>query len=109
MNFNRTVMIKNSTIGTVADDHGNFTLEVKKGDTLPISYTGYETKEIVIGNQKFISATLDNETLHEVFIVVEGVKRCKKVIIACQTSAVKSHILSCTVGCIVATKNFRYM
>lgn len=71
------IYIKNSTIGTVADEGGNFTIEAKKGDTLVISYAGYKTEEIVIDNQKFISASLDHETLDEVFIVVAGLKRCK--------------------------------
>ncbi len=71
------IYIKNSIIGTTSDKNGDFTIKAKKGDTLVFSYTGYQAKEIVITNQKFIPITLDNESLDEVFIVVEELKRCK--------------------------------
>ena len=62
------IYIKNSDIGTITDEKGDFSLDVQKGDTLAISYTGYQTKEIIIKNQKFLPVTLDNESLDEVVI-----------------------------------------
>jgi hypothetical protein len=62
------IYIKNESKGTTSNEKGNFTLDAKKGDTLVISYTGYQTKEIVINNQKFLPVTLDNESLDEVVI-----------------------------------------
>lgn len=41
-----TVMEKGTTNGTVTDFDGNFTLNVKPGATLVISYVGYETQEV---------------------------------------------------------------
>ena len=62
------IHIKNTTKGTTSDDQGNFTLKVKKGDTLAISYTGYLTQEIVIDTQKFIEIILENESLDEIIL-----------------------------------------
>ena len=36
------VLIKGTTTGAITDLYGAFTLNVKKGDVLVISYTGYE-------------------------------------------------------------------
>lgn len=69
------IYIKNTTTGTTSDELGNFTLNVKKGDTLAISYTGYQTQEIVINNQEFIPITLDNESLDEVIITSQSSRR----------------------------------
>jgi hypothetical protein len=44
-----TILIKGTSIGTTTDFDGNFSIEAKKGDTLILSYLGYETKEIAIG------------------------------------------------------------
>ena len=69
------IHIKNSTIGTVSDEKGNFTLEAKKGDTLSISYTGYQTKEVVIDNQESVVVMLENESLDEVVVTAWAPRR----------------------------------
>ncbi|WP_299208105.1 carboxypeptidase-like regulatory domain-containing protein [uncultured Dokdonia sp.] len=68
------IYIKNSIVGTVADEGGNFTIDAKKGDTLAISYTGYQTQDIVINNQKEIAIKLEGESLDEVIIVFQEIK-----------------------------------
>lgn len=75
------IYIKNSTTGTTSGKAGNFTLDVKKGDTIIVSYTGYQTKEITINDQTYIPITLENESLDEV--VVTGYSVTKKTIILC--------------------------
>ena len=37
--------------GTVTDLDGNFTLNVKPGSTIVITYIGYQKQEIAVGNQ----------------------------------------------------------
>ena len=71
------ILIKNSTIGTTSDFDGNFTLEVKNGDTLAISYIGFKTQEIIIDDhQKPINVTLlQNETLDEVIVTSQSIRR----------------------------------
>ncbi len=69
-----TVKVKGSSTGTVTDIDGNFSLQAKKGDVIQISYLGYETKEITVGNQTHLDVTLlsDEETLSEVVVVGYG-------------------------------------
>ena len=45
-----TVMEKGTSNGTVTDFNGNFSLNVKPGATLVISYVGYESQEIKAGD-----------------------------------------------------------
>ncbi len=75
------IYIKNTTTGTTSDEAGKFILDVKKGDTLVISFTGYQTQEIIINNQKYIPITLENESLNEVVVIGHSVTR--KTIILC--------------------------
>lgn len=50
-----SVLVKGTTVGTVTDFDGNYTLEVPGGKgVLEISYIGYKTKEITIGNNSQI-------------------------------------------------------
>lgn len=68
------VLEKGTTNGVITDLDGKFTLNVKPGSTLVISYIGYVTQEIKITNQKNLNITLeeDSETLDEVVVVGYG-------------------------------------
>ena len=51
-----SVLVKGTTVGTITDFDGNYTLEVPSGkNILEISYIGYKTKEITIGNNSLIN------------------------------------------------------
>lgn len=67
--------------GTVTDLDGNFTLNVKPGSTIVITYIGYQKQEIAVGNQSNISVTMktDDKTLDEVVVVGYGVQKKKLV------------------------------
>ena len=71
----------NTSNGVVTDFDGNFTINVKPGATIVISYIGYTTQEIAVGNQSSISVTLqeDNALLDEVVVVGYGVQKKKLV------------------------------
>ena len=74
-----SVVEKGTTNGVVTDFDGNFTLNVKPGATLVISYIGYTTQEIAIGSQSNYNVTLeeDNTALEEVVVVGYGVQKKK--------------------------------
>jgi len=74
-----SVVEKGTSNGTVTDLDGNFTLNVKPGATLVISYIGYTTQEIAVGNQSNFNVTLqeDNTSLEEVVVVGYGVQKKK--------------------------------
>ena len=71
----------NTSNGTVTDLDGNFTLHVKPGATIVITYIGYKTQEIAVGNQSNIKVTMQNDdkTLDEVVVVGYGVQKKKLV------------------------------
>ena len=67
--------------GAVTDLDGNFTLNVKPGATLVVSYIGYKTQEVAVGNQSNLSITMkaDDKTLEDVVVVGYGVQKKKLV------------------------------
>lgn len=67
--------------GTVTDLDGNFTLNVKPGSTIVITYIGYQKQEIAVGNQSSFKITMktDDKTLDEVVVVGYGVQKKKLV------------------------------
>lgn len=69
-----TVRVKGSTVGAVTDIDGNFSIDVPAGATLEISYVGYVTREVKVGNQSVINVVLtqDAESLEEVVVVGYG-------------------------------------
>ena len=73
------VVEKGTTNGTITDMDGNFTLEVSEKALLVVSYIGYASQEITVGNQSQLSVKLheDTETLDEVVVVGYGTARKK--------------------------------
>jgi TonB-linked SusC/RagA family outer membrane protein len=77
------VAVKGTTIGTITDANGNFTLSVPNEDAvLMISYIGYATQEIRIGRQRTIRIVLqeDNVALEEVTVIAYGSARKKDLV-----------------------------
>ena len=76
-----TIMEKGTSNGTVTDLDGNFTLDVQPGAVLVISYIGYKTQEIPVGNQTNFNISLadDADVLEEVVVVGYGVQKKKLV------------------------------
>ena len=75
------VLEKGTTNGVITDMNGNFTLDVQPGATLVVSFIGYTSQEIAVGNQTVINVTLkeDTEMLEEVVVVGYGVQKKKLV------------------------------
>lgn len=71
----------NAGNGTVTDLDGNFSLNVKPGSTIVITYIGYQKQEIAVGNQSSLKITMktDDKTLDEVVVVGYGVQKKKLV------------------------------
>ncbi len=69
-----TVVVKGkTTIGAATDVDGKFTLNVPKdAKTLIISYVGYKTQEIAVGNNLKISLEPDSKLVDEVLVVAFG-------------------------------------
>jgi len=71
------VLVKGTTRGTVTDIDGSFTIDAQPEDVLVISYLGFETQEIVVGNQTNISVELleDSFALGEVVVTGYGTRK----------------------------------
>jgi TonB-linked SusC/RagA family outer membrane protein len=71
------VMVKGTTNGTVSDISGKFSINVPEKGILVISYIGYQTQEIPIGNETNLQIRLKEnvEQLDEVVVVGYGTIR----------------------------------
>jgi TonB-linked SusC/RagA family outer membrane protein len=59
-----TVAVKGTSTGTTTDINGNYKLSVPAGSTLQVSYTGYDTKNVEVGDASTFDLSLQpNETL----------------------------------------------
>ena len=70
-----TVMEKGTTNGTVTDFEGNFSLNVKPGATLVISYVGYESVEVKAGSNVHVNLKEDGHVVNEVVVIGYGTQR----------------------------------
>ncbi|MGI5846648.1 MAG: SusC/RagA family TonB-linked outer membrane protein [Candidatus Cryptobacteroides sp.] len=72
------VMVMGTSIGTLTNDNGEFTLNnVPSDGTLQFSYMGYQTVEIPVANQRVINARIyeDTEQLEELVVIGYGTVR----------------------------------
>lgn len=71
------VVLKGTSQGTITDIDGNFQLAAKAKDVLQISYMGYLTQNITVGDQISIDVVMieDIQQLEEVVVVGYGVQK----------------------------------
>lgn len=71
------VIVKGTTVGTITDFDGNYSLEVPENAVLQISYIGFLTEEVTVGNKSSINVTLkeDSQALDELVVVGYGTMR----------------------------------
>ena len=62
-----------TTNGTITDWDGNFTLQVKEGAMLQVSYMGYKTQTVAAAQNMKVRLGEDSELLDEVVVVGYGV------------------------------------
>ncbi|MFV0248888.1 MAG: SusC/RagA family TonB-linked outer membrane protein [Tenacibaculum sp.] len=74
------ILIKGTTKGSTTDFEGNYTIRVKKGDTLIFTYIGFETKTVLVESQSHlnISLTESSSQLTEVIVTSLGIEKEKK-------------------------------
>ena len=74
-----SVMEKGTSNGTITDMDGKFSLNVRSGATLVISYVGYKPKEVK-ASQSSLNIVLeeDSKMLSEVVVTALGIKRERK-------------------------------
>lgn len=74
------IMEKGAVNGTITDIDGNFSLTVKEGSVLAISYIGYLTRELPVKKGGTLSIQLkeDSQALEEVVVTALGIRREEK-------------------------------
>lgn len=73
------VIIKNTTIGTVTDVNGKYSLEVSnENETLVFSFIGYMTQEVPVNGRTGINVALAEDVQHLKEVVVVGYGTQKK-------------------------------
>ncbi len=73
-----SVTVKNNTtVGTVTDIDGSFSIDVSPGYTLVISYVGFIPQEVLLGDNTTLDITLieDDKLLDEVVVIGYGVAK----------------------------------
>ena len=74
-----SVLVKGTTVGTITDFDGNFSIEANIGDELEFSYMGYTAQTIkVTGNTVNVTLSENTEVLSEVVVTAMGIKRDRK-------------------------------
>ena len=75
------ILVKGTTNGTITDMDGRFSLDIPNNAILQVSYIGYKTQEIVVGNQTSLNIRLreDTEALDEVVVVAYGTQKARSV------------------------------
>jgi TonB-linked SusC/RagA family outer membrane protein len=72
-----TVVVKGTSVGTVTDIDGKFSIMASEKDVLEFSFIGYSKKEVVVGNQTTINISMSEDVmgLDEVVVTGYGVQK----------------------------------
>ena len=69
-----SVQVKGTQIGAITDFDGKFSIDAPANATLVVSYVGFKTQEVKVGNQSVLAIRLedDNQLLDEVVVIGYG-------------------------------------
>jgi TonB-linked SusC/RagA family outer membrane protein len=84
-----SVVVKNSTTGTLTDASGAFSLNAPSGAVLVFSYLGFNDQEVTVGKQSNINVTLVSKIGQLSDVVVVGYSSQKKATVTGSISVVK--------------------
>ncbi|HEY0177425.1 MAG TPA: carboxypeptidase-like regulatory domain-containing protein, partial [Pedobacter sp.] len=76
-----SVKVQGSAAGASTDTNGNFTISAAPGNTLIVSFIGYNNKNVVVGNNTTLTVQLEptSNSLDQVVVVGYGTQRKKDV------------------------------
>lgn len=69
---------KGTNNGTITDLNGDFSIQIKQGKSIEISFIGYETKEVVVNSNKHLQIILNQESQMLEQVVIVGTTMNKK-------------------------------
>ncbi|MDX1941269.1 MAG: SusC/RagA family TonB-linked outer membrane protein [Saprospiraceae bacterium] len=76
-----SILVKGTTIGTVTDIDGSYSLSVPDGNNILVfTYTGFSTQEVSLGASNVLDLVMQEaaEQLSEVVVTAQGLRREKK-------------------------------
>lgn len=82
-----SIQVKGTSVGTITDISGNYSISASQGDVLIFSYVGYSSKQVTVGTSRKIDVKLmeDTQALEEVVVVGYGTMKRKEVTSAVET------------------------
>ncbi|WP_299227360.1 SusC/RagA family TonB-linked outer membrane protein [uncultured Psychroserpens sp.] len=74
------IIVKGTSNGTQSDFDGNYSIKTNVGEVLVFSFVGLKTQEITVGASNTVNVSMleDAESLDEVIVTAQGIKREKK-------------------------------
>jgi TonB-linked SusC/RagA family outer membrane protein len=74
------VLVKGTRKGTSTNSNGEFSIDANNGDVLIISYVGYATRQVTVGDDKnlTISLAVNSQQLGELVVTALGIQRRSK-------------------------------
>lgn len=75
-----SIRIKGTNRGTTTNANGEFTIEANKGETLVVSYVGFQAREFALGDSQNIAISLSasDGQLSEVVVTALGIRKERK-------------------------------
>ena len=73
-----TVLIEGTTTGVTTDFDGNYSITASDGDVLVISYVGYQSQSLIVGQEDTNVTLIAGTQLDEIVVSALGVSREKK-------------------------------
>ncbi len=70
-----SVRVKGTSQGIMTDFDGNYTLKCEKGQTLIVSFVGYENQTVQAGSNVNVSMSEDRKMLNDVVVIGYGTQR----------------------------------
>lgn len=89
-----SVTVRGTAKGTITDQNGRFTLNVKKGDEIVFTFIGYETRAVQYTDQKQLNVKLQPGSVALKETVVVGYARQKKATLTGAVSAISAETLN---------------
>ena len=92
------VLLKGTSVGTVTDLNGAYSIKAASENTLQFSYVGMQSYEVVIGNQTTINVVLQSNAALLQDVVVIGYGTVKKKDLTGSVSQVKAADIAANPG-----------
>jgi TonB-linked SusC/RagA family outer membrane protein len=74
-----TIVVIETNDGATTDFDGNYSISASEGSTLEISFVGYESQQIIVGEDSTYSVSLvEGNALDEIVVSALGIKRAEK-------------------------------